>query len=177
MVKAYLYSTERSFLLKLLTYLLLISIISFFISIFLFGINVYNSMLIIVPCVFIFIYSFLNIKVDIIGEIIFNIDCIQLNYYKRKVKELKYSYLSKIVIEYRGYNGRNDSTLFNPFLTSGGLNNEIIIYQSNGKKLIINFYIDSIRTIKDIIYMLKKIDNLKIEIIESNTRKRIYKNH
>lgn len=177
MVKAYLYSTERSFFLKLLTYLLLISVISFFISIFLFGINVYNSMFIIVPCIFIFIYSFLNIKVDIIGEIIFNKNCIQLNYYKVKGKEFNFNYLNKVIIEYNGYDGRNDSTIFNPFLTNGGLNNEINIYQSNGKKLNINFYIDSIRTIKDIIYMLKKIDNLKIEIIESNTRKRIYRNY
>ena len=181
MAKAYLYSTERSFYLKLLTYLLLISIFSFFPLTFIFGISTYISMLLIIPCAFLFIYglinSFFDTKIDAIGEIIFNNNCIQLSYFKGETKEFTFNNLSKIIFEYRGYDGRNDSTLFNPFLISGGLNNEIIIYQNNGNRFHIDFYIDSIRTMKDIVYTLKKVDNLKIEIIESNTRKRIYKNY
>ncbi len=181
MAKAYLYSTERPFYLKLLTYLLLISIISFFPLTFIFGISTYISMLLIIPCVFLFIYglisSFFDTKIDAIGEIIFNNNCIQLNYYEGENKEFTFSNLSKIIFEYRGYDGRNDSSMFYPFLMNGGLNNEIIICQSNGKKLHIDFYIDSIKTLKDIVYTLKKVDDLEIAIIDSNTRKRIYKNY
>lgn len=176
MITAYLYSTERPLYLKLLTALLLISFISFFISIIYYGVNKYNSMLLIFPVGFVFIYSFLNIKVDVIGEICFNKNSIYLNYYESNTKEFNFKYINKLIIEYRGYKGRNDSSIFNPFLVNGGLNNEIIIYENDGHKLEIDFYIDNPNTMKNIIRMWSEVSELKIEIIESNSRKRIFKN-
>ncbi len=176
MLKLYTYTTERPFMVKLIAYLLLISVFGFFISIFFYGIG-YNSLLLIIPIIVIFIFPFIKFKDNLSGEISFNKDSVQIDNYKGKHEILSFYTLRKIIIEYGGYKGRNDSNIFNPFLINGGMNNEIIIYKKNGEKLNIGFYIKDPLLFENLIKLLKKVDNVEIEIIESNSRKRIYKNY